>query len=142
MRAFSVLTATRRRIEILIAVGLVALVGLMAAAFYVGDSYALQSLTVRQVTPTELAAAMRGDQFYSDYRENTLLIRGSVASVSQSGGATTVEFVTQDIYTLQCEMSTLQGPIHRGEVITVIAEAYRASRLPSGVSLVGCAVVV
>ncbi len=141
MRALSVLTATRRRIAILIAIGLAALVGLMAVAVYVGDSYALQSLTVQQATPNELAAAMRGDHFYSDYRENTLLIRGAVASVSQSAGATTVEFVTHDAYTLECEMSTLQKSVHRGDVITVITEAYRASRLPSGVSLAGCVIV-
>jgi len=141
MRILSVLTATRRRIGILIAIGLAAFVGLMAVAFYIGDYYALQSLTVQHATPNELAGAMRGDHFYSDFRENTLLVRGAVASVSQSGDATTVEFVTHDTYTLQCEMSTPQGPLHPDDVITVITEAYRASRLPSGVSLAGCVIV-
>lgn len=141
MRALSVLTATRRRIGILIAIVLVAFVGLLAVAFYLGDSYALRSLTVRQATPTALAAAMRGDHFYSDYREDTLLVSGAIVSVSQSGGATTVEFLTHDTFTLQCEMSTPPGPLHRDEVITVITEALRASRLPSGVLLDACVIV-
>ncbi len=141
MPALSVFTATRRRIAILIGIGLAAFVGLLAAAFYIGDLYALRSLSVQHATPNELAAAMRGDHFYSDYREKTLLVRGAVASVSASGGATTVQFVTHDTYTLQCEMSTPPGPLHRDEVITVITEAILASRLPSGVSLDACVIV-
>ena len=46
---------------------------------------ALDGLSIKRVTATEIANAMQEDRFYADYRQNTLLVDGIVSSLSMRG---------------------------------------------------------
>ncbi|HEY6537525.1 MAG TPA: hypothetical protein VI138_00615 [Candidatus Dormibacteraeota bacterium] len=112
--------------------------GVATAAFYFGDSYALGGLNVRRVTPQQLADAMHGDDFYSNYREDTLLIRGSIASVSGDGSHLTLEFSTSGTFKALCRLQRNVPGIHVGQRIIVVSEADTAEREPSAIVLPGC----
>jgi hypothetical protein len=128
---------TARRLMAL-AVAAAVLAGVAGLSFFAGDGFALGGLSVRRATPGQLAGAMQGDHFYSDYRENTLLVVGSVASVSGNGGAFTLEFATSGTFKALCEFQTGRPPVSVGDTITVVSEAYSAERRPSAVELTGC----
>lgn len=125
-------------------VGLVALAfltGVGTVSFFCGDSYALEGLNVRQVTPQQLADAMHSDGFYSNYRENTLLVRGSIASVAGEDGRLILEFTTSGTFKALCQLQRKRSKIQVGERITVVSEAYTAEREPSAILLTGCTVL-
>lgn len=125
-------------------VGLVVLAflaGVGTVSFYIGDSYALDGLNMRQVTPQQLADAMHSDDFYSNYRENTLLVRGSIASLAGEGSHLTLEFTTSGTFKALCQLQRNLSKIQVGERITVVSEAYTAEREPSAILLTGCTVL-
>jgi hypothetical protein len=124
----------------LVAVGVAAvlLAGVAGLSFFAGDGFALGGLSVRRATPGQLASAMQGDHFYSDYRENTLVVVGSVASVSGSGDTFTLEFATSGAFKALCEFQAGRPPVSVGDTITVVSAAYSAERRPSAVELTGC----
>jgi hypothetical protein len=115
----------------------VLIVGMLAAA-YCGDMYGLRNLDFREVTTTQLAMAMRQDEFWSTYRENTLLFNGTVASVNVQGGHTVVSLKTTDTYGVRCEMAKENPNLKVGNTIKFEAETYQAERQPSGVLLHKC----
>ena len=125
----------RRRIIIIIALVVAAFV-VAVALFFFGDEHAVSSMSIKQVTPDQLAAAMKEDHFYSDYRQNTLLIRGEVASVSGS----LLTFKTSSSYQAQCSLAISSRNIHKGDNITVISEGGTAARQPNGVLLKDCVI--
>jgi hypothetical protein len=73
---------------------LCALIAVAAISLFIGDAYALGGLTVRQVTPDQVARAMNTDKFYSDFREDTLVVRGEVVAVHTNANGITLEFQT------------------------------------------------
>ena len=117
-----------------------ALVGVAAMSFFFGDAYAVGSLSVRQVTPDQLAQAMKADEFFSDFRENTLLVRGQVASVYRDAGGVTLEFQTIGGTKTLCGLAQYPMATLRGKAVTVVAEGANAQRISSGVLLGHCVI--
>jgi len=99
--------------------------------------YTLNHLTFKQVTTTQLAAAMRKDEFWSDYRFDTLLFDGEVKGVVTQGGKTTVSLKTSDSYSLSCEITDSRS-IKTGSTYEFEAETYQAQRESQGVLLHHC----
>ena len=129
------------RMTVLFSIGvIVALLGGVGIAFLLGERHALESLTVIEATPDELAAAMQNDEFYSDDNERTLVIRGLVASAGPAGNGTALQFQTHGTFTARCEFDE-NMTFQVSETVRVIAEGARAQRLPSGVQLTGCRVL-
>ena len=124
----------RFKYPLLIIVAIVASIGI----FFLGSIYALDHLSIRQITPTQAANAMKDDHFWSSYRENTLLITGDVISVAKSGNNTIVSFKTDSSYSAECSFTNFNGNITKDQTIKVITVANAAEREPSGVKLNNC----
>ena len=101
--------------RLLILVTVLAVLGVAATSFFVGDAYAVGSVSVRQVTPDELAQAMKADEFYSDFREDTLLVRGQVASVYGNAGGITLVFLTSGGMKTLCGLAQHPSATLKGE---------------------------
>jgi hypothetical protein len=127
------------RLLILVAV-LGALVGVAGMSFFFGDAYAVGSLSVRQVTPDQLAQAMKADEFYSDFREDTLLVRGQVASVYGNAGGITLEFQTHGAMKTLCGLEQYPTATLKGKTVMVVTEGANAQRVSSGVFLSDCVI--
>jgi len=108
------------------------------ASFFLGSKHAVESMTIKRVTPTQIAEAMKGDHFYSDYKENTLLVKGTISTVSQSNGDLVVGFKTSSSYGALCDFGNSGVSFRTGGTITVLAESGPAERQPSAVLLKGC----
>lgn len=128
-----------RILLVIVMLGVVAFIG--ALTFYHGDSRALKNLTIRQVSAESAASAMRNDEFYSDYRENTLLVTGSIATISDHHSRPTIEFTTSGNFKSLCQLTSRQPALRVGERITIVTEAYSALRRPSAVLLNSCVVL-
>jgi len=83
-------------------------------SFFFGDVYALGNLSVRQVTPDQLAQAMKADEFYSDFREVTLLVREPVASMYGNAGGITLKFQSQERMTTLCGLEQYPTALLQG----------------------------
>lgn len=130
------------RVRVLIVIGaLCALAGVGGIAFFLGDRYALANLTVRETTPDQLAAAMQIDQFYSDYNEDTLVVRGLVASLAADGGGAVLQFQTRGAFTTRCQFDQYPAAVHPGDTISVMTQGASAERLTSAVLLKGCSLL-
>jgi hypothetical protein len=127
------------RVRVLIVIGLLCVLsGVGGIAFFLGDRYALINVTIRQATPDQLATAMQNDEFYSDYIQNTLLVRGSVASMSGDRSGGVLEFQTQGGFKTRCQLDQYPATIHVGDTISVVTQGATAERLTSAVLLRGC----
>jgi hypothetical protein len=111
-----------------------------AGGFVLGDIQSARAMTVQRATPHELAEAMKGDHFYSDYRQSALLVTGAVASVSRDGGLVVVAFETGSSYGASCELGAVAVAPQVGQTFTVLAAGPDAERLPAGVMLHDCIV--
>lgn len=100
--------------------------------------YTLDHMSFRQVTPTQMAAAMRNDEFWYSYRFNTLAFDGTVKSVDTQDGKTTLGFVTSDAYGASCEVTSSAGNFKVGGTYKFAVETYQAQRQPHGVLLHNC----
>ena len=123
---------------LVLVVFLIALMAIGTVSLFAGDSYALDNLSIRQVTPDQVANAMHDDSFYSTYRENTLFIHGAVSSVTESGHSEVVDFTTHGSFLARCQMQENAPTVYAGSTITLVTEAYVAERQPSAVLLRGC----
>ncbi len=119
----------------LLVIGLLVLVTI---SFYLGDKYAVQHLAIRTATPNQLATAMQQDDFWSTYRENTLIVGGVVSSVTYNNSTATVGLKTSVPYSLTCDVNNAPNTLKIGETIRILSEAYTAEREPSGVLLHNC----
>ena len=115
-----------------------ALVLALAAAFFLGDKHAVESMSIQQVNADQLGNAMRGDHFYSDYRQRTLVLHGTVAAVRSPGSGEQLTFTTTSPFSTTCQLTGGASPVTAGTQITVLAEGARAQRQAHGVLLVGC----
>jgi hypothetical protein len=120
-----------------VALAIIVVLGL-GASFLVGDRHALQNMTIAHATPDQIANAMEGDYFYSNYRENTLIVQGVVASVDMQNGSQIIGFKTSSSYQALCTMSTPSSTIKVGDNITILTEGPIAERESTAVMLVGC----
>jgi len=103
-----------------------------------GDRYALTNLTVLETTPDHLAAAMQNDHFYSDYNEDTLVVRGLVGSLTGDRTGAVLQFQTASAFTTRCQFDQYPATVHPGDTISVLTEGATAERLASAVLLRGC----
>ncbi len=119
--------------------GFVAAVG--GIAFFSGERYALDRLTVYEATPGQLAAAMQNDEFYADYNEDTLVVRGQIASLTEDGVGAVMQFQTPGAFTTRCQLEHYPMTVHPGDTISVLAQGATAERLASAVLLRGCSLI-
>lgn len=98
-------------------------------AYSIGQHTA--SLTVREVTPKDLAEAMQGDSFYGKYPNTMLLVTGTIKNITQNNGHSVVQFETTTktnvLPSIFCDMGNNLS-IHPGETIKVLTVAYYAKR--------------
>jgi hypothetical protein len=103
--------------------------------------YTLNHMSFKDVTPSQMAAAMRQDEFWSSNRFNTLVFKGKVQSINSSDSKTTLDFVTSDSYGASCEVSNLRTKFKVGQTYKFAVESYQAERQPHGVLLHNCEVL-
>jgi hypothetical protein len=120
--------------------GVLMLIAIVAAGglFWWGSSRALQTLSITSVTPDQLADAMQKDAFYTLYREKTLVVQGTVASVRNEGNGTIITLKTSTSYQTLCNIGSAPTTVKVGDTSTLLAEGATAIREPSAVLLVGC----
>src|SRR5579884_3023810 len=97
--------------------------------------YSLEHMSFKNVTTTQLAAAMRNDEFWSSNRFNTLIFDGRVKAVDTNGRKTTLQFETSDVYGAACELNSANTRFKVGGTYKFAAETYQAERQPTGVLL-------
>jgi hypothetical protein len=130
----------RRSLILLLVGGVVELVLVGAAAFFLGDKHAAEAMSVKRASPNELAEAMKQDHFFSSYRESTLLVRGTVVSADHADGGGMVGLQTGSTYSLTCDLGHQPMSAHLVDAVTVLAEGSSAERQSSGVLLRGCTI--
>ncbi len=113
----------------------------VAIGFFWGDKHALDTLNIVQVTPDQMAQAMSTDDFYGLWRESTLIASGTVAGVSQKDGDTLIQLTTSSVSKAYCDIGSTTTTLVAGDPIRILAEGEIASRVPSGVMLLGCKVL-
>jgi len=111
----------------------------LGVAFFVGNKYALDSLAIRHASPTQVAAAMKNDDFYSTYGRDTLIVSGVLNQVKTSSGVTTVTFKTNSTYSAACELKA-NTRLVAGQNLTVVVTAYQASRQSAGILMHNCVI--
>ena len=131
------LTKDQWRIAI-IGIGIIILIFAIGVAFLFGDKYSLEKLTIKRVSSNQIANAMKGDYFYANYRENSLILTGAVSSVSIINHNVIVEFKTSSSYNAFCDFGSFNPTIVRNQTITIISEGATAIRGPSAVTLESC----
>src|SRR5579884_3303062 len=99
--------------------------------------YTLNNMSFKDVTPTQLAADMRNDEFWSSNRFNTLIFDGKVKAVHTVSNKTTLQFESADAYSAACELNT-SARFKVGGVYKFAVETYQAERQPNGVLLHNC----
>lgn len=115
-----------------------AIVVTSVVSLFVGDTYALNHLTVKRASVDQLSKAMEQDRFYSDYRESTLYVAGTVKSVKAEHGDLVVSFQTNLRFGVLCDLGKAQTSVRVTNPITVVAEGMAAERQSSAVMLRGC----
>jgi hypothetical protein len=131
------LTKKQWRIAI-IGIEIIVVIFAIGVAFLSGDKYSLEKLTIKHVDSNQIANAMKGDYFYSNYRENSLILTGTVSSVSINNHNVIVEFKTSSSYKAFCDFSSSSPTIDRNQTITILSEGATALREPSAVMLEDC----
>jgi len=88
------------------------------------------------VSADQIASAMQGDHFYSDYRNATLVVSGTVTAVTSDGGDTVLELATSIPTKVRCDIGTARTSIRVGAAVTVTSSD--GERVPSAVLLRDC----
>jgi hypothetical protein len=90
------------------------------------------------VTADDIARAMQEDHFFSDYDQDTLLVRGTVGSVTRQNNDLLVELDTSIETYVLCDLGTASPKLQAGDTITVTARGADAQRASSAVLLMNC----
>lgn len=109
-----------------------------AVSYFLGNQHGVENMTIKHVEPTALAQAMKDDHFYTDYRENTLLVKGTVFSVTKTSDDLQVQFKANSSYKAICDFGNSQSDIRPGNTITALTEGGAAERQAAGVLLKAC----
>jgi len=125
---------------VIIAVVVLVVGGVGVGAFALGDIQSVKAMTIKRVTPHQLAEAMKDDRFYADYRKSALLVGGTVASVGPRGGHLIVGFKSDSSYGVSCDLGAATVAPRVGQAFTVLTVGQAAERLPAAVLLRGCVV--
>ena len=131
---------TRGIVAVVAVVAVLLVVGAGVTGFVLGDMRAARALTVQRATPHQLAEAMKGDHFYSDYGRSSLVVRGTVTGVARRAGHVVVTFASGSSYATSCDLGPVTAVPHAGESLTVLAPGGAAERVPAGVLLRDCIV--
>lgn len=115
---------------------IIIVVGLVAG--FVGQQNALKNLSFKNVSAHQAAQAMKNDEFFSDYKENTLIIRGKVSSATKQGAGTKVGLETSSTYQLFCDLSNDSSNFKVGDNIVIEAIGGSAVRQSSAVLMPDC----
>jgi len=115
---------------------LIVVIGLVA--FLAGHQVALRNLTFKNVSANQAAQAMKNDEFFTDYKENTLIVRGTVSSLNKQGRSTIVGLKTGSSYELLCNLNNGSSNFKAGDNITIEAIGGNAVRQSSAVLLQNC----
>lgn len=108
-------------------------------AFFLGSRAATHSASIRRVTATEIANAMKDDRFYSDYGDNALVVVGTISSTSTHGNDVIATLKADSSFQVLCDLGTQPRP-QVGDHITVLAQGSDAQRQQSAVLLTNCVV--
>ena len=114
------------------------LAGVYVAANWIGDLQSLKAVTLERVTPTQVAEAMKNDQFFSDYRTTVLIMQGTVVSVDTNKKKSIVRFETNSSFSTSCSFDKAPRTILPGTSITVLSVGADATRQPHGAQLGRC----
>ena len=98
-------------------------------------------MSFKNVTTTQLAAAMRQDKFWSSNRFNSLVFDGKVKGKNIVNGITSFTLVTSDTYGVSCEFQNQNTDLKVGQTYKFAVETYQAARQPQGVLLHNCIVL-
>ena len=128
------------KITLSIIVCIIIIVLTAKVAYSIGQHTA--NLMVKEATPKELAEAMQGDNFYGNYANTMLLVRGTVNNVTNMNNHEIVRFETTTktnvLPKVFCTMETNES-LHTGDTIKILTVAYYAKRQNStDVSLQNC----
>jgi hypothetical protein len=101
----------------------------------------LNKLTIESVSPTQIANAMKADNFYSNYNENTLLVKGVISSTSHQGGDWVIGLSTSSSFKSLCDLGTTSTKLQKGDNVSVLAEAATAERQTNAIMLKSCIIL-
>lgn len=108
--------------------------------FFLGYQHAQRAISIKRVTPDQIAMAMADDHFFSDYGESTLVVHGTVASLRKDGGSLVIWLKVDSSYAAGCDLGRSAFLAHAGDAITVLAEGALAERETAAVMLRNCAI--
>jgi hypothetical protein len=120
------------------AIVILLLIIVAGGCYYWGWRSALNGLTIKTATPTQIAQAMKNDNFYSTYNENTLRVHGVVSSISQKGRDVVVGLSANSSFQALCNLGAVTTNLQKGNTVTVLAEAATAERQTQAVMLINC----
>lgn len=90
------------------------------------------------VSADQIALAMQEDHFFSDYRNATLVVSGTVASVTSENGDAIIELATSIPTKVRCDLGAGPVAVRVGEPVKVTSSD--GERVPDAVLLRDCAV--
>jgi hypothetical protein len=123
----------------MLGIGAVLAVVVLCGGFYfLGSKSAEQGMSVKRITPQAAAEAMQQDHFYSDNRENTLIVTGLVASIAPQNGHLVVTFKTAGSFKARCQLAANALGVQAGDTVKFLTEGGTAQRQPDGVLLTDC----
>ena len=117
---------------------LIVIVLIVVTSFFLGWRIALSSLTIKTVTPTQAANAMKNDNFYSTFNENTLLIHGVISSVTNQNSDKIIGLTSDSSFKTLCDLGNISSSLQKGDTVTVLAGGATAERQPAAVMLKHC----
>jgi hypothetical protein len=106
--------------------------------FFWGWRMALSRLTLKTVSATQTANAMKNDNFYSNYNENTLVIHGVVSAITNQNNDLVIGLNTSSTYKTFCDLGQTSSYLQKGDVVTVLAEGAAAERQANAILLKNC----
>jgi hypothetical protein len=118
-------------------VGLLAVVLVGVTAFLVGEARAPERMVVRELGAQRLSAMMRGDAFFTQYRDAAVIVAGEVAAASGGRFRFTTYGGGGQVW---CDLADGVATPAVGERITVVTIAARGERLgeDGDLLLAGC----
>jgi hypothetical protein len=122
----------------------IVILALILEALIIGvwsGAWTLKQTSIEEVTTTDMASAMRQDDFWSRYRFNTLIFDGKVKSSNTVNDIKSFALVTSDMYGASCVFDNQHTDLKIGETYKFAAVAYQAERQPKGVLLNSCVVL-
>jgi hypothetical protein len=107
--------------------------------YLLGWRHSLNNLSIKTATPTQLASAMKSDNFYASYNENTLLVKGIVSSVSKQGSDNVIGLKADSTYQALCDIGKNTPPA-KGSNVSLVAIGATAERQTTAVLLKNCVI--